>query len=85
MRDKNQEKKMMVNIKRLQLFKRDEQIIAKDWKEENENLDEYDLEYEFTSEKNFDKKMTVRCNNLRVFAFDLDIFKKIGGFVGVPQ
>ena len=28
--------------------------------------------------------MTVKCNNLRIFAFDFDIFKKIGAFVGVP-
>lgn len=26
----------------------------------------------------------MKCNNLRLFAFDLDIFKKIGAFVGVP-
>lgn len=29
--------------------------------------------------------MTVRCNGLRIFALDLDIFKKIGAYVMVPQ
>lgn len=28
--------------------------------------------------------MTVKCNNLRIFALDMDIFKKIGAFVMVP-
>lgn len=34
-RDQNQEKKMLVKITRLELFKRDEQIVMKDWKVNN--------------------------------------------------